>query len=69
MTVVPPARALRVKRPGRVPLVATCQNVHVITRYNHSHLYALAVNEMTGQLRQGRLKEPTTQHEYEPEIP
>ncbi|MCK7543909.1 lytic murein transglycosylase B [Marinobacter bryozoorum] len=48
-----PARAVRVEGPDGVRWWLTYHNFYVITRYNHSHLYALAVNEMAEQLRQG----------------
>lgn len=62
-----PARAVRVDGPDGVRWWLTYHNFYVITRYNHSHLYALAVNEMTEQLRQGTLKDSTAGNDHDPQ--
>lgn len=48
-----PARAFQVEGPDGPRWWLTWHNFYVITRYNHSHLYALAVNELADQLRAG----------------
>lgn len=48
-----PARIIRVEGDDGPQWWLTCHNFYVITRYNHSHLYAMAVNELSGDLAQG----------------
>lgn len=48
-----PARILRVEGADGPQWWLTCHNFYVITRYNHSHLYAMAVHELAGELEQG----------------
>jgi membrane-bound lytic murein transglycosylase B len=48
-----PARIVRVEGAEGPQWWLTCHNFYVITRYNHSHLYAMAVHELAGKLAQG----------------
>lgn len=48
-----PARAFRVEGADGPQTWLTYHNFYVITRYNHSHLYALAVDELADKLKQG----------------
>lgn len=45
-----PARIIRVNGEGGEETWLTFQNFYVITRYNHSHLYAMAVHELARHL-------------------
>lgn len=45
-----PARLLRLIGPQGAEYYVTYQNFYVITRYNHSPLYAMAVNDLARQL-------------------
>ncbi len=49
-----PARIIRVQGEGGPQWWLTCHNFYVITRYNHSHLYALAVNALAETLQKAR---------------
>jgi len=64
-----PARAFRVEGPDGHRWWLTYHNFYVITRYNHSHLYGLAVNEMAGELRQELLKASSAGTEHNHEAP
>lgn len=46
-----PARALRLKAEEEDELWLTYRNFYVITRYNHSHLYAMAVYQLSEALK------------------
>ena len=46
-----PARALRLKAENEHELWLTYRNFYVITRYNHSHLYAMAVFQLAEALK------------------
>lgn len=48
-----PARALRLKAEKEHELWLTYRNFYVITRYNHSHLYAMAVHQLAEALKTG----------------
>jgi membrane-bound lytic murein transglycosylase B len=48
-----PARALRLKAENEHELWLTYRNFYVITRYNHSHLYAMAVHQLAQALQSG----------------
>lgn len=48
-----PARALRLKTENEHELWLTYRNFYVITRYNHSHLYAMAVHQLAQALKAG----------------
>jgi membrane-bound lytic murein transglycosylase B len=48
-----PARALRLKAEAEHELWLTYRNFYVITRYNHSHLYAMAVHQLAEALKTG----------------
>lgn len=48
-----PARALRLKAENEHELWLTYRNFYVITRYNHSHLYAMAVHQLATALKSG----------------
>lgn len=45
-----PARMLKVQGDSGPEWWLTCHNFYVITRYNHSHLYGLAVHTLAGEL-------------------
>ena len=45
-----PARIIRLEADDGPQWWLTCHNFYVITRYNHSHLYAMAVQELAGEL-------------------
>ena len=45
-----PARIIRLEAADGPQWWLTCHNFYVITRYNHSHLYAMAVNELSQAL-------------------
>lgn len=47
------ARAIRLEGADGPELWLTYHNFYVITRYNHSHLYAMAVLELAGELARG----------------
>lgn len=47
------ARAILLDGPGGEELWLTYHNFYVITRYNHSHLYAMAVFELAAELARG----------------
>lgn len=46
-----PARALRLQGENEHELWLTYHNFYVITRYNHSHLYGMAVHQLSQALR------------------
>jgi len=48
-----PARALRLEAENEHELWLTYRNFYVITRYNHSHLYAMAVHQLAEALKPG----------------
>lgn len=48
-----PARAIRLEAEDGPQWWLTYHNFYVITRYNHSYLYAMAVQELAGELAQG----------------
>lgn len=48
-----PARALRLKAENEHELWLTYRNFYVITRYNHSHLYGMAVFQLSEALKAG----------------
>lgn len=48
-----PARALRLRAENEHELWLTYRNFYVITRYNHSHLYAMAVHQLATALKSG----------------
>ena len=48
-----PARALRLMGESEHELWLTYRNFYVITRYNHSHLYAMAVHQLAEALKSG----------------
>ncbi|MFC4259406.1 lytic murein transglycosylase B [Marinobacter lacisalsi] len=48
-----PARVIRLEGQDGPQWWLTFHNFYVITRYNHSHLYAMAVQELAGELEQG----------------
>lgn len=48
-----PARALRLEAENEHELWLTYPNFYVITRYNHSHLYAMAVHQLAQALQSG----------------
>ncbi|TGN38217.1 lytic murein transglycosylase B [Marinobacter confluentis] len=48
-----PARALRLKAESNHEVWLTYRNFYVITRYNHSHLYAMAVHQLSEALKAG----------------
>ncbi|MFL1404120.1 lytic murein transglycosylase B [Marinobacter sp. M1N3S26] len=45
-----PARIIRLEGDDGPQWWLTCHNFYVVTRYNHSHLYAMAVQELAGEL-------------------
>jgi peptidoglycan lytic transglycosylase B len=49
-----PARAIRLKGENEHEVWLTYRNFYVITRYNHSHLYAMAVYQLAEALKAGR---------------
>ena len=48
-----PARAVRLKAENKHELWLTYPNFYVITRYNHSHLYPMAVHQLAQALQVG----------------
>jgi len=48
-----PARAIRLRTENEHELWLTYPNFYAITRYNHSHLYAMAVHQLAESLRSG----------------
>lgn len=48
-----PARALRLRAEDEDELWLTYRNFYAITRYNHSHLYAMAVLQLAEALKSG----------------
>jgi peptidoglycan lytic transglycosylase B len=49
-----PARAIRLKGENEHEVWLTYRNFYVITRYNHSHLYAMAVYQLAEALKPSR---------------
>ena len=50
-----PAKLLELEQPETMEYWLALHNFYVITRYNHSHLYAMAVYQLSQAIKQGRM--------------
>lgn len=51
-----PAKLLELEQPDNMEYWLALHNFYVITRYNHSHMYAMAVYQLSEAIKQARLQ-------------